>query len=300
MNKVQKEMFDGKTIEDFKSYHDLWVTGLERELALEKMYGRIADLGTKNFDQKMALLDKQEKMSRYEMDYMNKQLDLIELQQKLENLSNEKTVQTLKQNADGTWDWQYQANQSEIDKAQEEVDNKQLEMETAQQQAREDYSTKLEAILTKAENGQYDSAEDFQSAIADLTEAYDSIVGDFPKIKDEYVKSLIDSYSEYIKENGDVVNGNIPSTASPVYEGFSTELVKAFNDISKDIGETFANALISKLPNFGKATESSTTSKSVSINLDKVEFPNAKDKESIQEAILSLPQIALQKSKEKL
>ncbi|MGP0689823.1 phage tail tape measure protein [Priestia aryabhattai] len=300
MNKVQKEMFDGKTIEDFKSYHDLWVTGLERELALEKMYGRIADLGTKNFDEKMALLDKQEKMSRYEMDYMNKQLDLIELQQKLENLSNERTVQTLKQNADGTWDWQYTANQGEIDKAQEELNNKQLEMETAQQQAREDYSTKLEAILTKAENGQYDSAEGFQSAISDLTEAYDSIVGDFPKIKDEYIKSLIDSYSEYIKENGDVVNGNIPSTATPIYEGFSTELVKAFNDISKDIGETFANALISKLPNFGKATESSTTSKSVSINLDKVEFPNATDKDSIQEAILSLPQIALQKSKEKL
>jgi len=300
MNKVQKEMFDGKTIEDFKAYHDLWVTGLERELALEKMYGRIADLGTKNFDEKMALLDKQEKMSRYEMDYMNKQLDLIELQQKLENLSNERTVQTLKQNADGTWDWQYTANQGEIDKAQEELDNKQLEMETAQQQAREDYSTKLEAILTKAENGQYDSAEDFQSAINDLTEAYDSIVGDFPKIKDEYIKSLIDSYSEYIKENGDVINGNIPSTATPIYEGFSTELVKAFNDISKDIGETFANALISKLPNFGKATESSTSSKSVSINLDKVEFPNATDKDSIQEAILSLPQIALQKSKEKL
>lgn len=299
MDKVEKSMFEGKTIEDFKEYHDLWVTGLEREVELEKIYQKISDLGTKNFDEKMALLDKQDKMSRIELDNINKQLELTELQQKLENLNKEKTVQTLKQNANGTWDWEYQADSEEIAKVQQEIEDKKLEIESQQQQARENYATKLQSILTKAQDGQYDSVEEFQSAISNLTDAFDSVVGDFPQIKDEYIKTLIDSYSDYIKENGDVINGEVNATI-PSYEGFSNEIVKAFSDIGDDIGETFANALISKIPNFGKAVQASASDKSITINLDNIEFPNITSADGLQEAILQLPSIALQKSKGKV
>jgi TP901 family phage tail tape measure protein len=303
INKLEKELFDGKTIEQFKDYHDLWMTGLEREIALEELYQRLTDLGTTAFNEKMALLDKQEKLSRFEMDYLNKQLDVLELQQKLENLNKEKTVQTLKQKADGTWDWVYEADATKIADTEKELADAKLELEKAEQEAREEFVDGLDKILENAEKGQYETIEDFRNAIDELSDAYESIVGDFPQIKEEYLNELINAYAKYIEENGDVLDGIITDTGiapQEVFNGLSDEIVKAFNSIGKDIGETFAKALIEELPRIGIPIEKPVEQKSVSINLDKVEFPNIKTADGIKDAILSLPQIALQKSKEKL
>ena len=68
------------------------------------------------------------------------------------------------------------------------------------------------------------------------------------------------------------------------------------------MAQTFADTLIQRIPffNSGQATPIGETNKSVSIHLDKVEFPNVKSAEEIEQAIFNLPNIALQKSKEKL
>jgi hypothetical protein len=301
MGDIEREMFGGKTIDQFKEFHDLWITGLEREIELENLAQRLTDLGTKAFDEMMALLDRQEKLSRFEMDYLNKQLDVLELEQKLQNLNKEKTVQTLKQQADGTWDWVYEADADAVSKTEEELADARLAQQEAEQKAREEFADKLNGILEDAETGQFETIEEFQQAIDDLTEAYDSIVGDFPQIKEDYLEELVDAYSQYITENGDILDGIIPDTPTDqALETFSNEIVEAFNSISKDIGETFANALIAKIPNFGSQHVSPVESKSISVNLEKIEFPNIKTADGIKDAILSLPQIALQKSKEKL
>ena len=302
LGKIEKEMFGGKSIEQYERYKNLWLDGLEREIALEDTYQRLADLESQIHKGKLDQLAKQEKLSKFEMDYLNKQLDVLELQQKLENLNKERTVQTLKQQADGTWDWVYEADSSEVDQVKDDLAQAELEMQQAEEQARKDYISELEDILADVESGEYESVEEFEQAIEDLSQAFDSIVGDFPQIKEEYLKELIEAYSKYITQNGDIMDNvivnNKPITEN-TYEGFSKEIVKAFDEISQSIGETFANALISKLPNFGSAVER-TNDKSISITLEKLEFPNIKDATGIKDAILSLPQIALQKSKEKL
>ncbi|KEK23939.1 phage tail tape measure protein [Bacillus gaemokensis] len=300
MGKLERGMFEGKTIKQFKDYHDLWITGLEREIALEEMYQKISDLKTQEFDEKMALLDKQEKLSRFEMDYLNKQLDIIELQQKLENLNKEKNIQALKKQADGTWDWEYTADADKIKETEQEIADAELKLQEAEQKAREEYINKLDKILEDAEKGQFENIEDFKEAIDDLTGAYDSMLGDFPKIKEEYLNELVDAYSKYIKENGDILE-NIISPETPVggkVEDLNKELAKAFEGIGDSMAKAFAEILIAKIPSFGQANNSSQ-SKSVSIHLGKLEFPNVKNANGLEEAILSLPKIALQKSKEK-
>lgn len=303
MNSIQRKMFDGKTLDEYNDYQSLWMDGLEREIALEDAYQRMADLGTSMYNEKMSLLDKQEKLSKYEMDYLNKQLDLLELQQKLENLNKERTVQTLKQQTDGTWDWEYSADPEQISALQKELSQKELEIQQLEEKGREDYLSKLDSILGNAESGQYKNVAEFESAIDDLGEAYESLVGDIPEIKDEYLKELINAYSKYVNDNGGILD-NIKEnlTTSPVYEGFSQEVVKAFDDIGANMATIFADTLLKKIPNLGNniSSQNADVGKSVSINLDKVEFPNIKTADGIKEAILSLPQIALQKSREKI
>ncbi|HDX9663343.1 TPA: phage tail tape measure protein [Bacillus cereus] len=300
LDKLEREMFDGKTIKQFKDYHDLWITGLEREIALEQMYQKIADLKTQEFDEKMALLDKQEKLSRFEMEYLDKQLDIISLQQKLENLNKERNVQVLKKQADGTWDWSYETDSEKIKETEREIAEAELKLQQAEQKAREEYANKLEGILDGAEKGQYKNIEEFKEAIADLTSAYDSMLGDFPKIKEEYLKELIEAYSHYIKENGDVLENIVAPDGSlnGKVSSINKELAKAFEGIGDSMAKAFADTLIDKIPSFGQ-TQRSDTSKSISIHLGKLEFPNVKSADGLEEAILSLPQIALQKSKGK-
>lgn len=300
---IEKTMFDGKTLEQYKNYQELWMDGLEREIALEDVYKRMADLGTTAYNQKMALLEKQEKLSKFEMDYLNAQLDVLELQQKLSNLNKEKTVQTLKQNADGTWDWKYEADADQISEVQDELAEKQLAQQQLEEKAREDYLSKLQDILSNAENGNYSSVDEFKNAINDLGEAFSSILGDFPQIQESYLQDIIDSYSKYIIDNSKVLKdvGLDGKISSPIYEGFSNEVVKAFKDIGDDMAQAFANTLIKNIPSLGNTgvIKTAETGKSISINLEKVEFPNITSADGIKEAILSLPQVALQESKKK-
>ncbi|MCP1324275.1 phage tail tape measure protein [Bacillus sp. S0628] len=303
MSKLEKYMFGGQSQKAWKQHQELWMEGLEREIALEKMYKRMADLGTTVNEDKLALLEKQEKLSRFEMDYLNKQLDIVELQNKINNLNQEKKVQTLKVDEFGRWDWTYEADQTELDKAKDELNKAELELQKMEEKARQDYLSELEKILKDAEEGEYESIEDFQNAITDLGEAFESIVGDMPEIQGDYVKQLVEAYSKYISENGNVLE-NIPldELTKPISKNFGEELKKTFTEISSELGKVFADALLSRLPNMmqASATSRSVSSTPTHINIDNVEFPNIKTADGIKDAILSLPQIALQKSKNNL
>ncbi|MDY7043696.1 phage tail tape measure protein [Virgibacillus sp. M23] len=301
VNKIEKQMFDGKTLENYQNFHELWLTGLEREIALEKAYQRLSDLETDIYDKKMEQLDKQEKLSKFEMDYLNKQLDVLELEQKLDNLNKEKTIQTLKQQADGTWDWEYVADADQISQVQEELSQAELELQELEQKAREDYLSQLEKILTNAEEGDYDNIQDFRNALEELSKAFDSAVGDFPKVTEDYISELVESYSDYINNNKDIIDGVVDGLeGTPAFDGYSDKVIKEFHKIGKDIGNIIADALISELPKMTTPKQNEVRSNSVSINLDKVEFPSITSADGIKEAIFELPQIALQMSKGKI
>ncbi|HHB2481325.1 TPA: phage tail tape measure protein [Bacillus cereus] len=302
-DKMEKELFGGKTQKAWKQRQELWIEGLEREIALEKMYKRMADLGTSINEDKLALLEKQEKLSKFEMDYLNKQLDIVELQNKINNLNQEKKVQTLKQNEFGQWDWTYEADQKELDKAKEDLEKSQLELQKMEEKAREDYLSQLDKILSNAKDGDYETINEFENAIKELGDAFESILGDFPQIQSDYVKELVNAYSKYIKGNEDILSKlPVEDIMKPISNDFNKELKKTFTEISSELGKVFADALLSRMPNTfnGQAVSRSVASSPTQITIDNIEFPNIKTADGIKDAILSLPQIALQKSKNKL
>lgn len=301
IDRLEKSLFDGKTLEQLKTHQELWMKGLEREIALEDTYQRLADLGTKIHDEKMAQLAKQENLSRFEMDYLNKQLDILELQQKLDNLNQERTVQVLKQQTDGTWDWSYEADSSQLAETEKQLREAQLELQRKEQEAQEQYLSQLQQILESAEGGNFDSIAEFEKAIDNLGVAFETILEDFPSINDDYLNDLVKAYSHYIEDNQGILNDISTSFVSDkVFEEFSGDIVKVFDEISDNIGNSIANILLDKLPSYSTPSTSESTDKSISINLDKVEFPNIKTADGIEDAIMSLPQIALQKSREKI
>ncbi|WP_144624834.1 phage tail tape measure protein [Bacillus velezensis] len=299
---LERRLFDGKSHDAWQQHQQLWMEGLEKEIALEKMYKRMADLGTTANKEKLDLLAKEEQLSKYEMDRLNKQLDIIELQQKVDNLSKEKTIQTLKQNEFGQWDWVYEADATQLDKAKDDLAQAQLALQQMQDKAREDYLTQLNKILTDAQNGEYDSAEDFRKAMEDLGQAFDSAVGDIPEIRDEYIDKLVEDYIKYMLENEKVVKDENPTTSylNQATATMTDALRKTFTDISSQLGEIFANALLDKLPNTSVNATKAVRANSTAISIDKVEFPNATNKDEIQAAILGLPQKALQKANSKV
>ncbi|PGA25355.1 MULTISPECIES: phage tail tape measure protein [Bacillus cereus group] len=302
-NKMEKELFGGKTQKAWKQHQELWIEGLEREIALEKMYKRMADLGTSINEDKLALLDKQEKLSKFEMDYLNKQLDIVELQNKINNLNQEKKIQTLKQNEFGQWDWVYEADQKELDKAKEDLEKAKLEFQKMEEKAREDYLSQLDKILANAKDGDYDSVKDFEDAIKALGVAFESILGDFPQIQSDYVKELVSVYSKYIKGNKDVMSKlPVEDIMKPISTNFNKEIKETFTEISSELGKVFADALLSRLPNMfnAQAVSRSVASSPTQITIDNIEFPNVTTPNGIKEAILNLPQVALQRSKSKL
>lgn len=299
---LERLLFGGKSHDAWQQHQQLWISGLEKEIALEKMYKRMADLGTIANKEKLDLLAKQETLSKFEMEYLNKQLDIIELQQKVDNLSKQRTVQVLKQNEFGQWDWTYEADATQLDKAKDELSQAELALQKLEEKAREDYLQQLNKILADAQSGQFESVEDFQKAMEDLGKAFGSIVGDIPEIGDTYIKDLVEAYAKFVTDNAGVVAGGNPADSYLVQatETMTDSLKKTFTDMSSSLGEIFANALLAKLPNTSVSANKSILSGSTAISIDKLEFPNATNKDEIQSAILGLPQLALQKANSKI
>jgi len=296
---IEKQLFDGKSHDAWSVHQQLWLSGLEKELALEKMYQRMADLGTTVNKEKLDLLDKQKEVSAFEMDYLNKQLDIIELQQKVDNINKQRTVQTLQKNANGGWDWSYTADATQVKQAQDDLKQAQIELKQMEDKAKEDYLSQLEKIMQDAQNGQYDNVNDFKDAIKDLGEAFKGIISKYPELGAN-IDELGKEYAKYLDDNNSIIKGT-PADAYLVTatKTMTDELKNTFIDISSQLGEIFANVITAKLPNTSVNATKATSSANTAISISKLEFPNVTDGKGLQDAILGLPQLALQKAKSK-
>ncbi|MGL6175129.1 MAG: phage tail tape measure protein [Cellulosilyticaceae bacterium] len=83
-------------------------------------------------------------------------LEIQELELKLEELKKNKSVQTLKQNEDGTWDFMYEADIDEIERVQEQINDKKDDLEKIYEQERqnaiiEELERKIELLQEEAE-----------------------------------------------------------------------------------------------------------------------------------------------------
>ena len=187
---IEKTIFNGSTEQEAQDalnqrivLQDKYLDGAEKDLEISKIRTQIQSEGLILTAEQTALLNTQGKIEKSSLERLQKQLDIQQLQLKVRNLMDQKTIQQLTKNADGTYDFAYVADQETIDQAQEELANKRVELinfeedqvNKADQDAlteKSKYLTKVKTITDNALNGEYASMEEFTNAMSTLNQEY--------------------------------------------------------------------------------------------------------------------------------
>lgn len=296
---ISKGMFDGKTLKQWEDYKDKWMNGLEKELALDKVRKRLIDLESDLYDKKLEALDRQEDVSQKDVDYLDKQLSVLELQEKLSNLSKERDVQTLVKRDDGTWDWEYVANQTEIDKTKDELNEAQLELEKYKDEQRKSYFNDLNDILEDAKSGEYENSSELLDKLQMLKDAYGFVLDDIPGLDMGNFDEIVKIYEDYLANNKDIISGATGEALTEDYEklvdSVGVGFEKSFRNISDDLGKLIQDAVRSAV---GSLSERGI-GESYIIEKQVLEFPNVTDTNGFKEVLMGLPAVAKQKQYEK-
>lgn len=289
----EKSSLNGSTLEAFKKYRDTWVSGVEKEIELEKLRLRLASTEDKSLQAKLEMLDRQEAISKSELDYMDKQLSVIELQEKLNNINGQKNVQTLGKDADGNWQWQYVADQTEYDKTNQELQDAQIELEKYKEEQKVAYIEEMNDIISKVKDGDYSSEEELVADIAKIKDVFDGVIAGDVDLYD--TNAILEAYRKYTSGNQDIISGQtggITDNYSQLLESVGSQFEKSFltigAELGKIIGEELKNAL--KSP----SSKSSQGGNVYEIQKQYLEFPNVKDANGIEEVFKDLPQFVKQ------
>ncbi|MBO1087237.1 phage tail tape measure protein [Enterococcus mundtii] len=292
---LAKGALDGKTLDAWKDYQDRWSTGIEKEIELEKIRQRMLDIESDVNKERLEVLDRQEAVSKKELEYLDKQTKVLELQDKINNLDKERSVQTLIKKDDGTWDWDYVADQSEVDKAKEDLDTAEKDLEAFKNEQREKYVSDVQKVLDKAKGGGYESVDELKKELDDLRAAYGGILKDIPNMSMGSIEEILAAYEAYLKENAQIV-----SDATGGDKNFEAKLEKiggvfenSFKAIAEDLGKIIGDALSEAL---GAVTgvKRLSAAQSYTIEHQELVFPNVEDTTGFEQVLIDLPQTAQQ------
>ena len=300
--KFEKGLLNGKTLEEWKEQNDNWVSGLEKELALEDLRIKALNIEDDVIKSRLEMLDRQEKVSQKDIDYMDKQLKVLELQGKLDNVGKERNVQTLLKDAEGRWSLGYAFDQTEYDKTQKELNDAKKELEKYKKEQRQGYADALGAIITKAGEGQFGSTGDLKLALENLRDVYGTILGDIPDLGTLSYDELLAAYGKYLNTNNllanDITNPKNGLGTGEIIQSIGSQFESSFMKISSDFGQVIGNEVRDVLRElFGSST--SPTGSEVHYHIDTLEFPNVTTATEIQKAIIGLKDTANQRVNKK-
>lgn len=285
---------EGKTLTQYKKHQDTWMSGIEKELELESLRMRIASVEDKTLQGKLELMDRQESISKAELAYLDKQMSVIELQEKLANISGQRNVQTLGKDSEGNWQWEYVADQTEYESTQQELRKAQLELEKYRQEQRLAYAEEMNGVIDNVRNGEYKTEDELIKDIETINALFDDILPDISGMGLYDTSAIIDAYRQYVMNNQDIVSGQTgdmtdrySSLITSVGSQFEKSFLKISGDLGKIIGEELRNAL--KAPQ-----QTGKNSQSIAIQHQHLEFPNVTDSKGLEDVFKELPKIAKQ------
>ncbi|MFR0509750.1 phage tail tape measure protein [Limosilactobacillus reuteri subsp. suis] len=300
----EKSVNKGMTADQAKFDQDVWYNPMQKELRLEEMRLKIVELEDKTVEKRIAALDAQERMSKAEADYVDKQLDLALAQQKLDNTINKKDVRYLEKDKDGKFNWTYIADQANVEEAQRAVNSAKQALEESKISNRNDYIQKVNETINSIKDGSINQ-EEARKRLEQLNDSYKFILKDIPTFDIAKVEDIIKAYNDYEKKNSDIINDYKRSVKPEVTQGYET-IVKGFGDqfkaVSKDLGEIFGKQLREalNLPNGIRNAYGDGNDKSIHIDTINLELPNVKDANDFAEALKTLPQVAKQYATKKM
>ena len=204
-------LLDGKTLSQWKDFNEEWVSGIEKEVTLEGLRRKALDAESQVIKDRLNMLDRQDDVSRADLDYLDKQLKVLELEGKLRNIENERSIQVLGRRADGTWGFDYAADQTEYDKTRDELDEAKVDLEQFITEHRTSYVERLGEVIEKAKKGGYDDTSEIQSDLNLLNLAYGMVLSDIPGFKGMSFDEILSTYQEYLSNNNIITDGLVSS-----------------------------------------------------------------------------------------
>jgi TP901 family phage tail tape measure protein len=311
-------------------------------------------------ENELDLIDEKADKEKESEERAERLLEIAELELKLKNLQEQETVQQFTKDSNGNWQFDYVANQEEIESVQKELKEKQEDFDEWEEQNRLERKRKKiqsqideEQELQKIKKDSYEKQKkelenayetekssiesayfdidgivatrmnaikathnaklnemlvDAQSKLSTLKRLYEQALDMQSKIEDINVDSN-DSSDNNSSSGGSIISNiwggfkDLLGFSSGGYTGnnegiaylHDKELVLNKLDTANllkavDITRNLVQSV--KLPSL--INKSSNPTQQI-FQISKIEFPNATDTASIQEAILTLPQIALQR-----
>lgn len=204
-------LLGGKTLSQWKDFNDEWVNGIEKEVTLEGLRRKALDAESQVIKDRLNMLDKQEDVSKSDLDYLDKQLKILELEGKLRNLENERNVQVLGRRADGTWGFDYVADQTEYDKTRDELDEANVDLEKFITEQRTEYVERLGGIIDTAREGGYSDTSEMQSDLDLLNSIYGMVLSDIPGFTGMSFDEILSAYQQYLANNDIITDGLVGS-----------------------------------------------------------------------------------------
>lgn len=355
---LQKQLFDGKSqseitreLEKAKKEHEKYLKGVEKEHALDLLIRDLKKEEITEFDKKIAQMMQSEKITRDEYTTLTKMIELKKMEVALDKLKNNKNIQQLKQSEDGSWNFEWVADENAIKELEDKLTeakidmlnwNKELEFKTKDMTLQEklDFMDRLNEIQQKALNDEYKNSDEFVQELKKLglsMSDYEKWAGE---IQDKLIndngqfKGLFDTMSKSFENYTSVIN-DLNKRLELLLVSLSVDKTINLNDALNGVQQfdtggytgdfnggklaildqkelilnkvDTANILeaiklirgVSMSDLFNVKTPTINPMKSDVQNIfkiDEVTFPNAENVREIQEALLTLPQVAKQKA----
>lgn len=178
-------------------------------------------------EEQLKVLKKQTDEKKKQEESEKRLLEIQQLRDKLENLKRQKTIQQLKKNADGSWEWEYVADQEAISEAEKEIKEKEKEH---QEQLDEDTKEKEEEALQ-------DKIDKLQDEAKIRSEAYQRMLND--------LKKHMNSQENIFEMSGNDINKIVNSTLDTldkVYNGKFSNIIESMREKAKELSSIFEDA----------------------------------------------------------
>ena len=288
---IQKSLLNGETIDKWRDHTEQWIGGIEKELELEEIRKRLINNENAVITRRLEALDLQKEVSKSELDYLDKQTKVLELQNKLANIGDERNIQTIKQDENGKWNWEYIADQSEYDKTLEELNNARKDLESYKNEQRLKYAQDVQSIINDVKDGKFESPQEIMDAFDNINKVYASILTDIPEIKGLDINGIMDAYAKYMKRNDTIISetttGGNTDNLLEIGKTFETAFINVSTDVAGIIENAIKNAMSGAVSN--EKTENYIIQK------QELSFPNVTDTTGFEQVLLDLPKTAKQK-----
>ena len=298
MNALEKMfqvgLLGGKTLDEWKDYNEEWVDGLEKEITLESLRRKAIDAESEIIRERLNMLDRQDQVSKSDLDYIDKQLKVLELEGKLRNIERERDVQVLGRRADGTWGFDYVADQSEYDKTKEELDESRIDLEQFITEQRTNYVERLGDILGKAREGGYTDPADLRADLDLLNSIYSMVLSDIPGFTGMSFDEILAAYQEYLANNDIITDGIVDSGIGEIDDSIKgvglTPVQQELVGVTTQLGEIIGSELRKALG----ATDSSGFKGPQIYQIGELVLPNVTDGDGLVNIFNDLPKAAEQ------